>query len=285
VPPRWRVASYSLLATRRESETPDHDALALPAPVEPAAPSQPPEDSLPRGARFGDALHHLFEHLDFTRLGQVEAQARDALARFGLPTASASALGALAADVVRAPLDAERRIRLADVPRDRRVDELEFHLPIGTVSPARLAQALSELRLAAGSSAAPPDLVAAVGPGFLRGFVDLVFAADGRFWIADYKSTRVGAQAEDYTTTALARAMTDHLYDLQALLYVLAVDRYLATRVAGYEYERNFGGVFYLFVRGMHPDAPGRGVCFLRPAASLLGALAADVFRTERLVP
>jgi exodeoxyribonuclease V beta subunit len=284
VPPRWRVASYSLLAARSESETPDHDALALPLPAVPAA-ATPAADALPRGARFGDALHHLFEHLDFTRLAQVEGQARDALVRFGLSAASGPALGRLAADVVRTPLVAEAPMRLADVPRARRVDELEFHLPIASIAPARLADALSELRRAAGLPAAPRDLVAAVAPGFLRGFVDLVFAADGRYWIADYKSTHLGEHREDYDAPALARAMSDHLYDLQALLYVLAVDRYLATRLPGYDYERHFGGVFYLFVRGMHPEAPGGGVQFLRPSFSLLAALRADLLRSGRLLP
>jgi exodeoxyribonuclease V beta subunit len=68
--------------------------------------------------------------------------------------------------------------------------------------------------------------------------------------------------------------MADNDYHLQAHLYVVAVDHWLKRRMRGYDYERNFGGVLYLFARGMSPaHAPGTGVFFDRPGAALVGAL------------
>jgi exodeoxyribonuclease V beta subunit len=76
------------------------------------------------------------------------------------------------------------------------------------------------------------------------------------------------------------QAMAEHGYHLQHLLYTLALHRYLARRVRGYAFDSHFGGVLYLFVRGVRPDwrdADGRpsGVYAHRPAADTLAALEA----------
>jgi len=286
--PRWRVTSYTGLAARSESEAPDHDALALAlaasaAGAEAAVSASPLLTELPRGARFGEALHALFEQLDFTHLGPVEAKAREILARFGIATVHAPSVAALVTDVVRTPLDAQGTVRLADIPRERRVDEMEFYFPAAAVDASTIAAALSRDRQHAGLAAVTEDGVAALTPGYLRGFVDLVFAAQGRYWIADYKSNWLGPRVEDYAPARLAHAMAEHLYDLQALLYVIAIDRHIATRVPGYDYERDFGGVFYLFVRGMQPGAR-HGIHFLRPDAALVRELGGAMTRRERLV-
>jgi exodeoxyribonuclease V beta subunit len=287
---RWRVTSYSGLVAQSNIESADHDALALPEPAElteVTADASTLVLELPHGARFGEAVHALFETVDFTHLAPVEEQARGVLARFGLAPGLAPILARLVADVVATRLDAHPALRLADVPRARRIEELEFVLPTGAVAAAALTHALAADRTKAGIAVASEDAVASVAPGYLRGFVDLVFAADGRYWLADYKSNWLGPRYDDYAPDALARAMAEHLYDLQALLYVVAVDRYLATRVPGYDYERHFGGVFYLFVRGMRPDATGptRGVHFLKPAAAVVRSLSAAMARRERTMP
>jgi exodeoxyribonuclease V beta subunit len=284
--PRWRVTSYSGLAARSESEAPDHDALALAMRGDAAAAADPMSSAvadLPRGARFGEALHALFEQVDFTHLAPVEAKAREVLARFGIAASHAPTVAALVSGVVRTPLDAGSGLRLADVPRERRVDEMEFVLPAAGVEASRIASALSIERERLGLPRADEDALAAVTPGYLRGFVDVVFAAQGRYWIADYKSNWLGPRTEDYGPAALAHAMAEHLYDLQALLYAIAVDRYLATRVKGYDYRRDFGGAFYLFVRGMQPGA-SHGVHFLRPDAALVRELGDALTRRERLI-
>ena len=106
------------------------------------------------------------------------------------------------------------------------------------------------------------------------GFIDLVFEANGRFWIIDWKSNRLGATSADYTPDRILRIIEDELYDLQYLLYTLAVHRFLALRLPGYEYDRHFGGVLYLFLRGIEPaQGSNRGVFFDRPRREVLEAL------------
>jgi exodeoxyribonuclease V beta subunit len=109
--------------------------------------------------------------------------------------------------------------------------------------------------------------------GVLRGVIDLVFAHDGRYYLADYKSNWLGPQADDYTPEALAVAMAGGGYTAQALIYALALHRHLRARLPDYDVARDFGGVYYLFLRGMAPEAPGRGVMRLCPDRAMLAQL------------
>jgi exodeoxyribonuclease V beta subunit len=116
--------------------------------------------------------------------------------------------------------------------------------------------------------------------GYLKGFVDLVFEWNGRFYLVDYKSNHLGPQPTHYDAAALEVPMSEHHYVLQYHLYVVALDRYLALRLKDYDYERHFGGVYYLFLRGMDPDHPvGRGIFHDCPTRELIESL------TDSLAP
>jgi exodeoxyribonuclease V beta subunit len=86
--------------------------------------------------------------------------------------------------------------------------------------------------------------------GFIHGFIDLVFKLDGKYYIVDWKSNKLGHRAEDYTDAAVEAEMKRHNYIFQYMLYAVALDRYLAMNSDGYSYERDFGGVSYVFLRG-----------------------------------
>jgi exodeoxyribonuclease V beta subunit len=101
--------------------------------------------------------------------------------------------------------------------------------------------------------------------GFIKGFIDLVVRHDGKYYLMDYKSNFLGEAYEDYDGTAIERAMETHDYVLQYHIYTLALHRYLSWRMKNYDPKNDFGGVFYLFIRGMHPDRPGSGVFFDHP--------------------
>jgi exodeoxyribonuclease V beta subunit len=108
----------------------------------------------------------------------------------------------------------------------------------------------------------------------MKGFMDLVFESDGRFYLVDYKSNWLGPEPEAYRRERLDEAMARESYLLQYLIYTVALHRYLRLRVPDYDYERHFGGVFYLFLRGMDPAlGPACGVFHDRPAPALVAAL------------
>ncbi|OOS05807.1 exodeoxyribonuclease V subunit beta [[Haemophilus] felis] len=108
--------------------------------------------------------------------------------------------------------------------------------------------------------------------GLLRGFVDLVFRHQGKFYILDYKSNLLGGTAENYTADNLQKVIQQQHYHWQYLFYTLALHRYLTLRVADYQYERDFGGVIYPFLRAMNGET-NQGVYFHKPAAALIEKL------------
>ena len=94
----------------------------------------------------------------------------------------------------------------------------------------------------------------------LKGFIDLVFEFQGRFYLVDWKSNLLGSRVEDYGPAALAGEIRRRHYYFQYQLYTVALDRYLRLRLPGYRYEQHFGGVYYLFLRGIDPARPQFGI-------------------------
>ena len=246
IPAPWRVQSFSALAARlaEEEERGDRDAVAE-MPLAGAAPPAPSFDGItafPRGTRAGSCLHALFERIDFER-PQAGPVAARVLQEYGYAPEWRPALERLVADVLAAPLDASG-LRLADVPRAERLVELEFAFPLG-----------SEAQKA----------------GYMKGFIDLVFRHRGRWYIVDWKSNHLDA----YTPERLAEAMRAHRYDLQLRIYAAALRRALALREPALDWEAGFGGVFYLFLRGMGPETRA-GVHFSRPGADEIETFLAE---------
>ncbi|KAF1008105.1 MAG: RecBCD enzyme subunit RecB [Pseudomonas fluorescens] len=107
--------------------------------------------------------------------------------------------------------------------------------------------------------------------GMFKGFIDLAFEHEGRYYLADYKSNWLGPDDSAYTRQAMELAILDHRYDLQYVLYLLALHRQLKARLADYSYDRHIGGALYLFVRGSR--AASRGAYFTRPPRELIESL------------
>ena len=106
----------------------------------------------------------------------------------------------------------------------------------------------------------------------MTGLVDLTFRHNDRYYIADYKSNYLGSTASHYGQQEIAESMTSHQYHLQYLIYTVAVHRLLAKKIAGYDYDTHFGGVYYLFMRGMNANN-SNGVFSTRPSRALIEQL------------
>ena len=106
----------------------------------------------------------------------------------------------------------------------------------------------------------------------LKGFIDLTFEYNGRFYVLDWKSNYLGDNQSLYTKDALIEAMQDHRYDLQYQIYSLALHKYLSQRLPNYSYERHFGGAIYLFLRGVNEDNDN-GIFFSKTSLDFLNEL------------
>ena len=269
IPHAWRIGSYSSLAhgAQHEGAAVDHDLRAgETTPLPAATPFNAPDDDIlrfPRGPVAGECMHTVFERADFTdpqtwgdamatglrlhpqslRPGQINGDAATLLPAM---------LGRMLADVLHTPLPGGHT--LAQVPLGRRLVELEFSLPASHLAAGDLAAAMRD------HGYPVPALEFGSLEGYLRGFIDLVFEHDGRFYVLDWKSNHLGDGPDQYGQPHLMAALTVNGYHLQYLLYTVAVHRYLQQRMPGYQYDKHFGGVLYLFVRGVRPgwrDAAG----------------------------
>lgn len=260
----------------------DFNEIASSDPAQSTEPDAPEIEyspfTFPRGARPGTFLHSLFETLEFTAPDTWSAPLALMSDAHGLDAQWQPVLQHWLTQVLSTPLDGEALTLNQIGPQDRRV-ELEFYLPIDSPLHAARLDSLCR-RYDPLTRQAPQRLEFASVQGMLKGFIDLVFRWQGRFYVLDYKSNYLGDTAADYAPDALARAMLDHRYDLQYQLYTLALHRYLKTRVPDYDYERHIGGVYYLFLRGMQgADSNGdeqhgaNGVFYCRPDVQLINEL------------
>lgn len=286
----WRVASFSALVAAAEAadpDRPDRDESAPPAAAgaeeAAAAPAAAPVAGIhafPRGPRAGSLLHAVFERLDFDAdTDTVRTVVAELLSDYGFDSRWAPAVVETFERVRATSLSADDpELRLAAVPRARRTDEMEFHFPLARISANGLAGVFRAHGVVLPISGLPETigrLQFSPLRGFMKGYVDLVFERGGRFALADYKSNWLGLTAEAYTSERIAAEMASANYGLQYYIYTVALHRLLRyRRGAAYDYERDFAGVYYLFLRGMSPKTgPTRGVFHDRPPRALVEAL------------
>lgn len=268
----WRVTSYSGLQQHGFSGGQDLlprldvDAAGVGEVVE--EPQLTPHQ-FPRGAAPGTFLHSLFEELDFTQ-PVPEGWMAEKLQLSGFDAQWAPVLTDWLGGVLKTRLPGPDIALNQLASRDKQV-EMAFYLPIAQLLTAERLDAL--IRQYDPLSADTPPLDFRQVRGMLKGFIDLVFRHEGRYYLLDYKSNWLGEDREAYTRPAMEQAMRAHRYDLQYQLYSLALHRYLRHRLADYDYDRHFGGVIYLFLRGMDGQEGGQGIFTTRPVRPLIDGL------------
>lgn len=281
VPLARRMSSFTALVAQSEADAPDHDAFvsAVPGDAEASADTPPADDILafPRGAQAGSCLHAIFERVvQHERLEEAALRgiARTQLIAYGLSPRLEAVASRIVQHTLGAPLDRAGVLRLSALPAESRITEVEFHYPIHAREAPILARALALHRRECGLAGLVDSLDLSVASGYMKGFIDLAFEHDGRYFLADYKSNWLGPTLDHYRADSLAQAIVAEHYDLQYLLYVLALDRWLAGRLPGYDYDRHVGGVYYLFVRGIRRElGKERGVYIARPSLAVIAML------------
>jgi exodeoxyribonuclease V beta subunit len=312
-PTPGRILSFSAIANRKGigassaqiaqaaelSENPDHDGES--ETTEEGAPVADDLSKLPSGRLAGKCLHDIFERLPFEALDPeaadealVRAVANESLEAFDIRDSEARV--DVVTETVRRTVCARLErgwrhpepanadgpspatpIRLAGLPVARRVRELEFHFPLQSVDGKAFAAAIRKDPACAELS---PVLDASL-EGYLKGYVDLVFQGDdGRFYVVDYKSNRLGDGPSAYGRDAVIADMEKHRYPLQSLIYTLALHRLLRQRLGdAYDPATHLGGSFYLYLRAIDRvrNDPGAGIVWLRHDLSALRALEAAV--------
>ncbi|EMI5491439.1 exodeoxyribonuclease V subunit beta [Providencia stuartii] len=223
----------------------------------------------PKGAAPGTFLHELMEEIDFSQEVSLEWLV-EKLELSGFESKWADMLQLWLTAIVQAPLN-DDGLCLSALAASDMLDEMQFYLPIDSLLEAKQLDQITH-RYDPLSKVCPPLNFEKV-QGILKGFIDLTFLWKGKFYILDYKSNYLGESAESYTQAAMAEAMVDHRYDLQYQLYSLALHRYLKQRLPNYQYDVHFGGVYYLFLRGIDRAESKNGIFYYRPESSFINEL------------
>jgi exodeoxyribonuclease V beta subunit len=268
----WRIGSFSALTQGHDAELPDYDANESLNVTSVVRTDVLDRFSFPRGAQAGTCLHAIFELWDFTNNDDVALQTlvSRTLLQYGFDEKWVDVVCQWVKEVVTAPLG-ESGLMLADLAPAQRLDELAFYFPVAELSVKHLQDGLLPL-LGAGSALSTVikhlrfyDLT-----GFMKGFIDLVFEHNGKYYVVDYKSNHLGNSEGDYQFDSINDAMVAHDYPLQYLIYSLALHRYLKLRIVDYSPQQHLGGVYYLFIRGMNPDWGQSGIFYDKLDSALL---------------
>ncbi len=257
--------------------------------------------NFPRGTDAGTFLHELLQELDFSKArdpGYLESFVRRSALnhplfsylamqwsqKSGALSGEDDLLAALCAwyrDIVFCPVkEAGENFCLGALKKGQWLAEMEYLMPSSNV----LTQKINDLCKRSAQEIYPEWdrlwLSQKVLSGFVTGSLDLVFEGqrDGRkaYFVADYKSTNLGGSYDDYSREAVMRSVFDprNRYDVQYLFYSLALHRFLRNRIKDYRYERDFGGVLYLYLRGMRgADDQDHGIFYTKPKPEIIEEL------------
>ncbi|MCU0595806.1 MAG: PD-(D/E)XK nuclease family protein, partial [Desulfobacterota bacterium] len=282
---QWKISSFSALVSDRlhGDEGADYDAAPWSGSDDPLRMLEEPTGifAFPKGAKAGTFLHDVFEHLDFCNSTgpSREGLVAEKLGQYGYDRSWLEIVCDMVDKVLSVPLDPEKQeLRLSRVRNEDRLNELEFYFPLRALTPETVGRILRRGGL---HQAAPEHMERlSFSPlrGFMKGFMDLVFRFEDRYYLVDWKSNFLGARVEDYGPENMAGAMEENLYTLQYTFYALALNQYLKRRMRGYDYDRHFGGVFYVFLRGVDPGkGPEFGVFRDKPRRDRIEELSEEL--------
>lgn len=223
-----------------------------------------------KGAFAGIALHKLFEIVDFSK-EDLSDDVKAVLEKHNLLKKSETEewtedVVKMVKNVLSAKLKGE--FSLSEIRGEQRFNEMEFLFPVKSIKPAKVAEILAPLKISVDFDSME---------GFLNGFIDLVFEKDKTYYIVDWKSNHLGNSYKDYSNNHLDKAMKKANYDLQYIIYTAAIHLHLSKTIENYDYDSHFGGIFYIFLRGV--DEKGEnGIYYKKPEKKIVEQLA-DYFQ------
>ncbi|MBF0229960.1 MAG: exodeoxyribonuclease V subunit beta [Desulfamplus sp.] len=311
VPYGWKISSFTSIIAGRDSQMPDHDEIEdssslierlreEPFKAEPLKEkialsessleglsesnsqellkSQPQELSessffhFPKGARAGSCIHEIMENIDFTKPNiQV---VKEKIEKFGFKESEIQKVEDMLTRVLSSDLMPDREIFLKNIKNEHRINEMEFFLPISNANSTAIASIME--KYGSGATADFGSTMKSLGfsqkNGYLKGFIDMIFFYNGKYYLLDWKTNHLGNSFDDYSLPLLSVEMIKSGYVLQYLLYTVALNAYLKNRIIDYGYDNHFGGVFYLFMRGIKPNSE-TGIYLDRPDKALVDEL------------
>jgi len=279
----WRITSFSALTstTSHASELPDYDIYSDPNHdiIQHAEKAPKPMSifAFPKGARPGTFLHELLEQVDFEKSDDqyIQSLVSDKLAVYGFDLKWQKTIIRLIDRVKWASLSkTDPDFRLGRIQKDFQITELGFYFPITDIQPNRIKAIIDTVPWVSRAKMDMYPLDTYQINGMMKGFIDLIFSYKNKYYILDWKSNYLGPELKDYNQSSMKRAILSHYYILQYYIYTIALHRYLAQRIENYSFETHFGGIYYIFLRGLDNKNSGNyGIFWDKPTNDTVMAL------------
>lgn len=269
----YSVSSFSSLSTWMEEDDPDlpdYDQYTDYSDID----SDTGEGSavlsmftFPKGPQPGTCIHNIFENIDFNSPDNADEVIAKHLEMNGIDEKWKLIVAKMLDRVLSKLLHPlEDALKLSALHKDSIIPEMEFYYKTEEVETRELLSIIRNEEIPEWESRGR------AASGFLKGFIDLTFKFNDKYYLLDYKTNYLGDSFSDYGQEQLRREMIEASYDLQYHIYTVALHRFLKKRLSSYSYEQHFGGAFYLFLRGMNDD--GReGIFYDRPDKQVITEL------------
>jgi exodeoxyribonuclease V beta subunit len=221
---------------------------------------------LGRGASVGTALHSIFERLNFAEPETWEQTLKDASKYYStiIKEESLDHFMQLVNHLMTTEIVCEgEKFALNRIKSAQKLPEMQFYFSMDSVNKTEINKILGEEADLEGEA----DI-----EGLMTGFIDLLFEYNGKYYILDWKSNQLGNSTENYNTAGMEEAMKGSNYNLQFMIYTVAVKRWLEKRVENFNYEKQFGGIIYVFLRGVR-EGSETGIFKTKPQADKIESL------------
>ena len=289
----WKITSFSGLApheTKIEtlfSTNKDYDETDNKPETKNGLAAEPETSifNFQAGAKTGTCWHSIFENLNFTSDDKtIKAAVNEILKEYNLDESENEEMTQekcecvfnMTKNVLNTNLPSLNNIKLSDITNNNMLSEMEFNFKLNDgLKTENLSEALLEYTKTFGIKKKITNWHDKVINGYMTGFIDLIFRHDDKYYILDWKSNRLDETPEGFCQDGLKKEIAKNYYFLQYLIYTVALDKYLTQTILDYDYNTHFGGIYYIFLRGVDNNTSSdRGVFYDRPNKTLITELA-----------
>jgi exodeoxyribonuclease V beta subunit len=231
----------------------------------------------PKGARAGQFMHSLFQDLDFScqDIRDIQKLVLKKLSLYSFEDKWKEIIMEMVVNVLNTPLN-NAGLKLSMLPEHSTIREMEFIFPFSFLHEEKLKNLFQPNYLEV--SHLLEKLQLSPQYGFIKGFIDLIFNFEDRYYIVDWKSNYLGSEYSDYSQDKLRKVMAEEYYFLQYMLYAYSLHQYLKVHKKDYTLEKDFGGVYYIFLRGVKKaNNQLTGVFFDKPDIQYMNSLEREI--------
>jgi exodeoxyribonuclease V beta subunit len=268
----YQVSSFSSLSSWMEEEdpdVPDYDQYLDYKESDQRIVQDDDEEqtmfSFPKGPQPGTCIHNIFENY-FSKSRDKAEVIRNQFQLNGIDEVWRDTVSEMLDLVLQKSLHPDIKGLSLSAIKDRQIPEMEFYYQNNDIETHRLLSIIRDGAIPAWGKRGEAEA------GFLKGFIDLTFEFNGKYYLLDYKTNHLGDSTSDYQLEELKHEMREASYDLQYHIYTVALHRFLNKQLPNYSYEKHFGGAFYLFVRGIN-ETGREGIFFDCPDEKIIREL------------